>query len=169
MSEKFFRLCSFQSTLSPCRRAGRSASDSITSTPERLNWMRSTTAERSDCPTPPTLTWWGRSVLKELFCPAQFWEVHLFFLYFCSQLEMRARQEWWSLLDRSQVTDPVWPVVICYVKSHIFLWKFAFVSFAEFDFEPRSHVELGEELGLIRQRWVDFALPCAKYFSTIQI
>jgi len=27
------------------------------------------------------------------------------------------------------------------------------LSAAEFDFQPRGHVELGEELGLIRQRW----------------
>lgn len=50
--------CSFPSTTRLCWKVERSVADWISCTLKRPSWIRSTTDERLDCPTPHTLTSW---------------------------------------------------------------------------------------------------------------
>lgn len=63
---------------------------------------------------------------------------------------MRARRRWWSWLDKNQVIDHVIHDINLVCSRAKVSQCDLFVS--EFDFTPRGHIELGEELGLIRQR-----------------
>lgn len=66
---------------------------------------------------------------------------------------MRARPEWWSTSDRNQVCTWFYlPTLNSEVVLFLIMNTRAPSSLAEFDFKPRGHVELGEELGLIRQK-----------------
>lgn len=65
-------------------------------------------------------------------------------------------------------------LVLIVIRSH---WSHNRLSLSlsavEFDFKPRGHVELGEELGLIRQRWgwhwLLVVSTCSTWFSTCSL
>lgn len=105
--------CSFPSTTTLCWKVERSVADWISCTLKRPSWIRSTTDERLDCPTPHTLTSWEHTHTPcseqsggDIGC-----DVHLTWwpsLLFSSLLAMKARREWWNMLDINQVIEWVY-------------------------------------------------------------
>lgn len=157
--------CSFPSTTRLCRRDERSATGWINCTRERPSWIRSTTVERSDCPTPRTPMWSGRARTssrasgERFFCEICGCETSsssspFFFLQPVGD-ESQARVV--ELVGRKPGIDGIYGLkgrinnrqwsALANIHNLIYL------LYLEFDFKPRGHVELGEELGLVRQRW----------------
>ena len=79
------------------------------------DWTGSGTLQPSAQTAQHLTPWCGEDTVQlcsEYFvrCEAEVCGVKISFFFFFSQLEMRARRGWWSLLGRNQVTAGIWSV-----------------------------------------------------------